>query len=1162
MASLSTRSNSLFVTQDWKKVYETFREADFQSYDYETLRKTMIDYLRVYYPEDFNDFIESSEYIALIDLIAFLGQSLAFRTDMNARENFLETAERRDSVLRLAKMLNYHPKRASSARGMLKIQSITTTENVYDSNGFNLADTSIIWNDSTNSDFLEQFTLVMNASLDSSQRFGKPAYKANVNSVKIEEYNMNLVPNTVPIYSFSTSINGTSMDFELVNGTFSGQSYIYEQPPVPGSSFNLLYRNDGRGNNSVNTGFFTYFKQGSIQQADFTIDESIENRIVSINVNNIDNSDVWLYKLDSNGNVTDQWTKVPAIAGTNVIYNDLATSTRTLFAVNSRSNDQIDLAFGDGVFSDIPVGDYRVIYRSGNALEYKISPEDLQNIVIDLPYLSRNNQLETLTIELSLEATVSNASARETLTSVKQNAPIRHYTQNRMINGEDYNTFPLTEFNDILKVKSVNRTSSGISRYIDVRDTTGKYSSTNIFAADGILYQHDATSTFAFEYNNDNDILNVIINQVEPIIGNKSSLHFYYENYTNYPLTAYDIDWLQLTTGTNLTTGYFTNTNNDPLTIGSYVSSGLKHLKVGSLVEFYPPTGFYFTETGTLVSGTAGEQGTQTSIWAAITNVIDDGANQGVGALADGTGPVSFNEIIPTDAIPREVIVPFTTDLPSDMEAAIIAKVKLFKEFGLRFDQETQVWFIIDDVDLDKSAAFSLDNTGDTSSTGIDNSWFILFETDGETYTVSYRTLNFFFESELETRFYFEPDQKIFDPRTGKTIIDNIKVLSINNAPDTTTAFTVDYNFSIYDNVQEADGYIDSTKIKVTYPDTDGDGIPDFPEAFKYVVRPTVNPINKKVFFEKVLDTDNFERWRPIDSTTVVNIFATEDTIKLNLTSYSHGQLFYASTDDKFFILDVSSSGSRTVAESLDHRQRTGRDNIKFQYTHNSPNDRRIDPSPSNIVDMFLLTRAYDEDYRLYVADLTNTVTEPTKPTSFELRNSFGTLEGFKAISDTLIFNSVKYKPLFGSKAATELQATFKVIKNAATLKTDSEIKVRIIEGINEFFAVQNWDFGETFYFSELAGYLHQQLIPDVETILIIPDSGDQVFGSLFQITAQRDEIFISAATVNDVAIIDAITASRLKASGNVVTSGTSTDTITSSFSSTTIPNTNVGSTS
>ena len=161
----TTRQSNLFLAEDWTKVYETFREADFQAYDFETIRKSMIDYLQSYYPEDFNDFIESSEYIALIDLIAFLGQSLSFRTDLNARENFLETAERRDSILRLAKMLNYHPKRTQVARGVLKITSVSTTEDIVDTNGTSLRDVEIFWGDSTNTDFLEQFTTIMNSEL-------------------------------------------------------------------------------------------------------------------------------------------------------------------------------------------------------------------------------------------------------------------------------------------------------------------------------------------------------------------------------------------------------------------------------------------------------------------------------------------------------------------------------------------------------------------------------------------------------------------------------------------------------------------------------------------------------------------------------------------------------------------------------------------------------------------------------------------------------------------------------------------------------------------------------------------------------------------------------------------------------------------------------------
>ena len=77
--AITTRQSSLLVAEDWTKLYQTFRNADFQSYDYETLRKSMVDYLRLYYPEDFNDFIESSEFIALIDLISFMGQSVAYK---------------------------------------------------------------------------------------------------------------------------------------------------------------------------------------------------------------------------------------------------------------------------------------------------------------------------------------------------------------------------------------------------------------------------------------------------------------------------------------------------------------------------------------------------------------------------------------------------------------------------------------------------------------------------------------------------------------------------------------------------------------------------------------------------------------------------------------------------------------------------------------------------------------------------------------------------------------------------------------------------------------------------------------------------------------------------------------------------------------------------
>ena len=107
----SSRQNNLFAAEDWKIAYKAYSKVDFQAYDFDTMRSAMVDYIRTNYPENFNDFIESSEFVSIIELLAFLSQSLAFRMDVNTRENFLETAERRESVFKLARMLGYNPKR-------------------------------------------------------------------------------------------------------------------------------------------------------------------------------------------------------------------------------------------------------------------------------------------------------------------------------------------------------------------------------------------------------------------------------------------------------------------------------------------------------------------------------------------------------------------------------------------------------------------------------------------------------------------------------------------------------------------------------------------------------------------------------------------------------------------------------------------------------------------------------------------------------------------------------------------------------------------------------------------------------------------------------------------------------------------------------------------
>ena len=81
---------------------------------------------------------------------------------------------------------------------------------------------------------------------------------------------------------------------------------------------------------------------------------------------------------------------------------------------------------------------------------------------------------------------------------------------------------------------------------------------------------------------------------------------------------------------------------------------------------------------------------------------------------------------------------------------------------------------------------------------------------------------------------------------------------------------------------------------------------------------------------------------------------------------------------------------------------------------------------------------------------------------------------------------------------------------------------------INRYFDINNWDFGETFYFSELSAYLHQTLTPMVASIIIVSSDPRIQFGSLYQINAEANEIITSAATVDNVEVISAITAAHL----------------------------------
>ena len=1130
----TSRQTAIFGVEDWKRIYQTYQEANFQSYDFETLRKSFVDYLRLYYPETFNDYIESSEFIALLDVMAFMGQSLAFRTDLNTRENYLDTAERRDSVVRLANLVSYTAKRNTEASGYLKVFSVSTTENLIDYNGINLANLTVNWADPTNLDWQEQFTTILNASLVNTQKFGNPGNRQTILGVDTQEYTINLVPGFLPVIPYTSTVDTVNMPFEVVNATSAGANFVYEPPPLPNGQFNVLFRNDQQGFLSGNTGFFFLFKQGILQNQDFNLAERIDNRAVQINIEGINNTDVWLYQLDNLGNVAGFWNRVQSVYAAAV--EQLAPGTRDIYSVSSRTNDQITLNFGDGIFATIPVGTFRTYVRASNGLTYIINPVEMQSVSVPISYVSRTGQIETITFTCGITEPVTNAQARETIQEIKQRAPARYYTQNRMVNGEDYTNFPFTQYNSILKSTAVNRASIGTSRYLDLVDGTGKYSSTNIFASDGALYESNNLPSFQFSWLTANDISDAVINQISPLALRAGLQQFYYVNFPRPSLAVLNYTWHQSTAITNETTGYFENELGNPVSIGSFASNNGKYITEGSLVQFAAPSGYYFTATNRLAVGTPTQPDEKLTIWASPTAVYLAGTAQGLGNLPSGVGPVVLNNFVPTGAIPIQVIPVFTTDIPTSVQQSVVEQISLNQNFGLGYNNLTDTWYLITSNNLAVDANFSLANAQNTSGTNQDASWLIQATYNGSSYTVVSRSLDYFFGSVLQTRFFFYTSDPIYDSRTGTVIRDFINILKVNSQPDSSVPLGSDNILTIIDQPVLSDGLVDDFQVVVSFDRSGGDLAPVNPDFFNDIVAPSVDPTQKYVFFQATVDFDNLQRYLLIEAGIVNSDYATLADIQVVQSQYVTGQVFYAygETDSNganqvFYILGVDSLDNPVLTQTYEYLAKVGRQDLYFQYRHNSPLSNRIDPGSTNIIDLYVVTNAYYTAYINWLQDTTGTVTEPTAPTIDDLNTAYQGLQDFKMLSDNMILNSVDFQPLFGQKAEPALRATIKVIRAANSTASVSAIKNLVVTNMNTYFDLANWNFGDTFYFSELASYIHQNIADVVSSVVLVPLDTQKSFGDLYEIRSAPNQIFVNGATVNDIEVITALTSTNLQ---------------------------------
>ena len=1401
------RTDNLFASESWTAVYTAFTNVSLKAYDFDTIRAALLDYTAKTYPEKFNDFIASSEFIAILDLVAYLGHSLAFRLDMNTRENFMDTAERRASILQMAKTLGYNKTRPINAKGFMKISSVTTNEDVLDNEGVSLAGKIINWNDSNNIDWYENFVSILNSSFSGTTKIQNPTSKLTIADVEHSLYEINEDADTKNInYSFTPNIGGKSRRFEAVRVKIDvPTSKIYEDEPNKNNNFTIINRNDNLGSASDRTGFFVYAVAGQLgfKDEDYTITTS--NRTEAIADINVSNTDVWVQKIDSQREYVSSVVKVDNDTRETAIYNALRTGSGDIVSINSIENNRIELHYPDGIFGNAATGGYRTWFRTVDNENFTVNADDIINEVVTIPYTGSDNRTYRITLTLTSTRDFSENYSGETYASIRRTAPRSYYSQDRMVNAQDYNVYPLSLGTNIVrKVKSVNTSFAGNSRFYEMDDVLGHHSNLSVTGSDGSLFVEDETIKIPLSYNklqgnsdnfirneltkaikhpsflnsffhkyrgdvsilvplarnytydtsnqmkilaptvanvvNEGDIFELlsasgkttwakvmevsgttytlnkaiqengtIVNvvrglrtkfteaeitsiktkvdsvseetftikyaiktgetnlwewQLHTISGTPTECHvvfnyssgirdneseyvatftgkkiafesrdqvkFFYGNTTDVidnetNLSTRDAIYLNYLTTGGTSSGFGTTTG-DAITVGQApVTNSAVYNTVGAEFDaVFQYTGaresYEFAENSAVgVSGTAythsliSPDGLEYPLLAshiiaptsASGKIIGDATDLGDGidklqlriddlstitSLSSTIGldsPVTAssetntsltNITINYEGEPGDIKTlanadsSFTTISTSDLTTfGFKGKISLdyfntasatsnwvFRDnsdaaeqndmvvtyasgiseytFVLPWQTTFQINTLDDDIDFKQYAYGEFSITSATALTTsnillrtetgafIDAAHTTVTNTSGNTYKVIFWTYAISVGDLI--------DVFVGTPTTLTDIADySVRVkasFDLATQTNTTTAIYKSMASYVYDDYLTGAGYKDNTKVKLFASNVD-----DHPYSILDITA------SQKIVLESYIENNiTYER------ASKVAIAAAQDSGPTvpDESVPSTATLWFNSTNSTWYkriggvwnssFTYTSAGGDDIVYNTVTYSVKEGitfvEDNFaSFRWEHYADVDKRIDPSTSNIVDMYVLTSDYVRNVEKWIAN-NFTTSMPVAPNNFELSKIMDTIEPKAAIADHVAYIPVEFKYLFGSYAEDENQAIFKVIKRLGVGYTDSEIKTEVSKKVNEYFAIDNWDFGATFYFSELAAYLHKELGDYISSVVITPKYSSNEFTNLLSISCALNEVFMAVTTSNDVKIITQLAQSEL----------------------------------
>lgn len=100
---------------------------NYYSRDFETIKNSLVQHAKRYYPDSFKDFSDAGFGSLMLDTVSYVGDVLSFYLDYQVNESFLQTAKETKNIINLSRQFGYKHDQTVSSQGVVTIFAYVPT---------------------------------------------------------------------------------------------------------------------------------------------------------------------------------------------------------------------------------------------------------------------------------------------------------------------------------------------------------------------------------------------------------------------------------------------------------------------------------------------------------------------------------------------------------------------------------------------------------------------------------------------------------------------------------------------------------------------------------------------------------------------------------------------------------------------------------------------------------------------------------------------------------------------------------------------------------------------------------------------------------------------------------------------------------------------------